>query len=100
MPMVRNIHATVVHGRDQRAHAASNLPDNKEAIAKANEIIANSPFAVSLTKEAMWTALEIPAMQSAIDLENRQQIMTSLTNDAAEAMSAFVEKRPPKFTNS
>ena len=48
----------------------------------------------------MWTALEIPSMQAAIDLENRQQIMTSLTNDAAEAMSAFVEKRPPKFTNS
>jgi enoyl-CoA hydratase len=70
------------------------------AVAKANEILANSPFAVSLTKEAMWTALEIPSMQAAIDLENRQQIMTSLTNDAAEAMNAFVEKRPPKFTNS
>lgn len=72
----------------------------EEAIAKANEIIANSPFAVSLTKEAMWTALEIPAMQSAIDLENRQQIMTSLTQDAAEAMNAFVEKRSPIFRNT
>lgn len=71
----------------------------EEAIAKANEIITNSPFAVSLTKEAMWTALEIPAMQSAIDLENRQQIMTSLTQDAAEAMNAFVEKRNPHFRN-
>lgn len=70
------------------------------ALSKAKEILANSPFAVSLTKEAMWTALEIPSMQAAIDLENRQQILTSLTNDAAEAMNAFVEKRPPKFTNS
>ena len=56
-------------------------------------------FNSSLTKEAMWTALEIPAMQSAIDLENRQQIMTSLTQDAAEAMNAFVEKRNPHFRN-
>jgi enoyl-CoA hydratase len=47
----------------------------------------------------MWTALEIPAMQSAIDLENRQQIMASRTEDAREAMLAFMEKRPPNFQN-
>ena len=54
---------------------------------------------VYLTKEAMWTALEIPAMQSAIDLENRQQIMSSHTEDARESMRAFMEKRPPKYSN-
>ena len=37
--------------------------------------MSNTPFGVALTKEAMWTALEIPGMQAAIDLENRQQIM-------------------------
>jgi enoyl-CoA hydratase len=52
-----------------------------------------------LTKEAMWAALEIPAMQTAIDLENRQQIMASRTEDAREAMLAFMEKRPPNFQN-
>ena len=36
MPIVRNIHATVVHGRDQRAHVASRRPDSSAAIAKAN----------------------------------------------------------------
>jgi len=51
----------------------------KVAIAKAEQIMLNTPFGVALTKEAMWTALEIPAMQSAIDLENRQQIMASRT---------------------
>lgn len=68
------------------------------ALAKADEVMGNSPFGIALTKEAMWTALEIPAMQSAIDLENRQQILSSHTADAREAMLSFIEKRPPRFT--
>lgn len=71
----------------------------KVALAKAEQIMLNTPFGVALTKEAMWTALEIPAMQSAIDLENRQQIMASRTEDAREAMMAFMEKRPPNYQN-
>ena len=69
------------------------------ALDKAQQVIRNTPFGVALTKEAMWTALEIPAMQSAIDLENRQQIMSSHTADARESMMAFMEKRPPRYTN-
>lgn len=69
------------------------------ALAKAELIKSNTPFGVALTKEAMWTALEIPAMQSAIDLENRQQIMAAQTADAREAMMSFVEKRTPEFKN-
>ena len=71
----------------------------KIALAKAEQIMLNTPFGVALTKEAMWTALEIPAMQSAIDLENRQQIMASRTDDAREAMLAFMEKRLPNYQN-
>lgn len=70
------------------------------ARAKAQQVLANAPFAVALTKEAMWTSLEIPGLQAAIDLENRQQIMASATADHTEAMRAFVEKRPPNFTNT
>jgi enoyl-CoA hydratase len=70
------------------------------AITKAHEIMRNSPFGVALTKEGMWSALEIPALQNAIDLENRQQIMASATADHREAMAAFLERRPPDYTNS
>lgn len=69
------------------------------ALDKAQQVTRNTPFGVALTKEGMWTALEIPAMQSAIDLENRQQIMASHTADAKESMLAFMEKRPPRYTN-
>lgn len=69
------------------------------AYAKAEQIMLNAPFGVALTKEGMWSALEIPGMQAAIDLENRQQIMASATRDHREAMAAFLERRPPKYTN-
>ena len=69
------------------------------ALAKAAEIMRNSPFGVALTKEGMWGALEIPGLQNAIDIENRQQIMASATADHREAMAAFVERRPPSYTN-
>ena len=67
---------------------------------KADQVMSNTPFGVALTKEGMWSALEIPGMQAAIDLENRQQIMASFTSDHTEAMRAFLEKRPPNYTNS
>jgi enoyl-CoA hydratase len=70
------------------------------AVAKAHQVMLNSPFGVALTKEGMWSALEIPGMQAAIDMENRQQIMASATADHREAMAAFVERRPPDYTNS
>lgn len=69
------------------------------AYAKAEQIMLNAPFGVALTKEGMWSALEIPGMQAAIDLENRQQIMASATADHREAMTAFLERRPPSYTN-
>jgi enoyl-CoA hydratase len=70
------------------------------ALVKAHQVMLNSPFGVALTKEGMWSALEIPGLQAAIDLENRQQIMASATADHREAMQAFLERRPPNYTNS
>jgi len=69
------------------------------AITKAHEVMRNAPFGVALTKEGMWSALEIPALQNAIDMENRQQIMASATADHREAMAAFLERRAPDYTN-
>ena len=65
---------------------------------RAREIMLNSPIGVALTKEGMWSALEIPGMQAAIDLENRQQIMATFSQDATETWKAFAEKRLPQYT--
>jgi enoyl-CoA hydratase len=69
------------------------------ALAKAEEIARNSPFGVSMTKEVMWSQLEIPSLQAGIDLENRTQLLTGSTEDAREARAAFLEKRDPVFHN-
>lgn len=76
------------------------LPDDEllaAAYAKAEEIMTNTPLGVALTKEGMWSALEIPGLQAAIDMENRQQIMASFSDDAREARTARNEKRPPRY---
>ncbi|HEY8216861.1 MAG TPA: enoyl-CoA hydratase/isomerase family protein [Acidimicrobiia bacterium] len=67
------------------------------ALAKADEICANSPWGVFMTKEVMWSALEIGSRQAAVDLENRTQVLAGLTEDAREALVAFLQKRPPDW---
>jgi enoyl-CoA hydratase len=68
------------------------------ALETAELIRANSPFGVWMTKEVMWSNLEAGSLQAAIDLENRTQLLASHTGDLVEAMTAFMEKRPPNFT--
>jgi len=65
----------------------------------AELIIGNSPFGVRMTKEVMWSQLEIGSLQAGIDLENRTQVLSSFTGDLVEAMQAFTEKRPANFTD-
>jgi enoyl-CoA hydratase len=67
------------------------------ALDVADEIRANSPTGVWMTKEVMWSQLEVGSLQAGIDLENRTQIMTSMSDDMHEAVQAFVEKRPASF---
>lgn len=77
------------------------LPDDvllEAAYAKAGEIMLNTPLGVMLTKEGMWSALEVPGMQAAIDMENRQQIMASFSDDYREVGRAKSEGRPPRFS--
>ncbi len=76
------------------------VPDGRvveAALEKAEEICANSPFGVWMTKEVMWSNLEVPSLHAGIDLENRTQILTTFTADMKEAVAAFLDKRPPRF---
>lgn len=72
------------------------LPDDlllEAAYRKADEVISNTAVGVALTKEAMWTALEIPGLQAAIDLENRQQVMASYSSEVREKMESAMRAR-------
>jgi enoyl-CoA hydratase/carnithine racemase len=58
------------------------------------------PLSLSLTKQGMWLALEIPSFDAMVEVENRQQVLTSATEDAREAMAAYVGRRPPRYHNT
>ena len=62
-------------------------------------IIANGPLAVALCVEAVDRGLDM-GLDDAIALEASYFGMLSATTDKSEGMTAFLEKRPPKFTGS
>ncbi len=67
------------------------------ALETAGRIAANAPWGVRMTKEVMWSQLEVGSLQAGIDLENRTQVLSSMTGDMQEALAAFLEKRPPRY---
>src|SRR5438552_679564 len=67
------------------------------ALEAASQISAWAPWGVRLTKQAMWSALEIPSEQAAVEYEDRQQIMSTHGVALTEAVSAFLEKREARF---
>ena len=58
------------------------------------------PMSLSLTKQGMWLALEIPSFDAMVEVENRQQILTGATADAREGMAAYMGRRAPGYRNA
>jgi len=52
-----------------------------------------------MTKEVMWANADATSLEAALQLEDRTQVLGSLTGDMREAVAAFGEGRPPIFTN-
>jgi enoyl-CoA hydratase len=77
--------------------AAEHLPDRVTQTVDA--LLVAPPLSLALTKQAMWLSLEIPSFDAAVELENRQQVLTALTHDQSEAMAAFRDGRKPKYSN-
>ncbi|WP_040795745.1 enoyl-CoA hydratase/isomerase family protein [Nocardia higoensis] len=67
------------------------------ALALAEQIVANSPGGVQLSKRALQANLEVGSYATALELENRGQALLTRSPDMAEALNAFKEKRVPQF---
>jgi enoyl-CoA hydratase len=92
-----------VFGADEalRIGLVVDVVDDADLLGRAYEtataVISNAPFGVEMTKETMWASVEIPGIEAAIDLENRTQIMCMAAGDHAEAVDAFLHKRPARW---
>jgi enoyl-CoA hydratase/carnithine racemase len=71
----------------------------ESVLATAAAIKQNPPLSVALTKKGMWVAMETPSLAATVEFENRQQVLSALTEDQPEAALSFLEKRPPRYAN-
>jgi len=69
------------------------------ALQGAGQIASLAPWGVRLTKRGMWSALEIPSEQAAVEYEDRQQIMATFGRALPEAVGAFLDKRDAEFVD-
>src|SRR3546814_10466785 len=64
------------------------VPDDElldSALETAALVAANRPWGVRLTKEVAWSQLAVGSLQAGIDLEDRTQILSSVTPDHRQA---------------
>ena len=64
-----------------------------QALASARQIAANSSFAVWMTKRGMWANVEASSLHSAIELENRTQILARTTGELKAAAQALLARQ-------
>jgi enoyl-CoA hydratase/carnithine racemase len=69
-----------------------------EAFAIAEQIAANTPFGVTLTKRVLNANVDAGSLSQAVEVENRGQTLATRGQDFREALAAFREKRPAKLT--
>jgi enoyl-CoA hydratase/carnithine racemase len=58
-----------------------------------------SPMGLRLTKQALNVLIDAPSLDAALMMEDRQQVMLLETNDHAEAVAAFRERRDPHYSD-
>ena len=78
------------------------VPDGsvlEEALSIARRICEFSPYGVAMTKDILWVNLETTSLDSAIEIEDRNQLMLGFTENLPEAIRAFDEGRDPVYTD-
>ncbi|RJF86328.1 enoyl-CoA hydratase/isomerase family protein [Oleomonas cavernae] len=68
-----------------------------EGLALAGDMLRASPLGLRLTKETLNAAIDAPSLDTALTLEDRQQVMLLETADFTEAVAAFEGKRAPHY---
>lgn len=70
----------------------------EQALTMAQQICANSPGGIRISKRALQANMEVSSFAAALELENRGQALLTRCADMTEALDAFKGKRPPIFS--
>jgi enoyl-CoA hydratase/carnithine racemase len=65
----------------------------------ASEMLRTSPMGLRMTKQALNALIDAPSLDAALMMEDRQQVILLETQDHAEAVAAFRERRDPSFSD-
>ena len=95
----RRIDASEAHAMGLVAEVTTRDALDDTALAVANEICRSSPVAVRAAKRSLDAATGLP-LDSGIDHENEAWKGVIVSNDRAEGIAAFNEKRDPDWSNS
>lgn len=68
-----------------------------EADALIDDMLKTSPLGLRLSKEALGHAIDGQSLEAVIAMEDRNQALCAHGEDFEEAMSAFMEKRVPRY---
>ena len=58
-------------------------------------MMATSPMGLRMTQEGLNMAIDAGSLEAAMAIENRNQVMNSISADFKEGLQAFTEKRKP-----
>jgi len=58
-----------------------------------------SPYGLAMTKDITWVNLETTSLESAIEIEDRNQLLLGFTENLPEAIRAFDQGRAPEYTD-
>lgn len=72
----------------------------ESAFGLADQVVANSPLGVALTKQVLAVNADAPSLDAALELENRNQVLATRSADMVEALAAFREKPGPRFVGT
>lgn len=88
----------------ERAHAlglVSAVVSREALVEEGRKMVADmlhaTPLGLRLTKEALNHAVDASGLEAVIALEDRNQVLCSQSEDFAEGIAAFLQKRPPNY---
>jgi enoyl-CoA hydratase/carnithine racemase len=62
------------------------------------EMLATTPLGLRMTKDALNHAIDASGLEAVVALEDRNQVLCAQGEDFAEGISAFLEKRAPRYS--